>query len=265
MNIQVIILAAGRGERMRSAFPYPKALVPINGIPMIVRLLQTLLGSRLIIENILIVVRPEEEALFREEMSRYFPRARRLRWVVQQPCDGYGTASGVQAVLRSGEPLADRVMIMNSDTPFLSAGSLEKMASSTDATTDLCVGSVFVEGRGYGRVVRSGDTVRIVEQKEIDILPEDHEWRGVCEANTGVYLARGAFLGQAREIVECPVTHEKKLTDLCGLARSVRVFSGFSALEVLNVNSPLDRNYAEYILSKERNDLIDSFFFRLLQ
>lgn len=262
MNIQVILLAAGRGERMRASFPYPKALVPIHGVPMIVRLLQTLLGSRLILENIVIVVRPEDEALFRGELPRYLPRFRRFVFVVQESCDGYGTASGVQAVLRAGVPLADRIMIMNSDTPFLSAESLEKMASSS-MTADLCLGTAFIEGRGYGRVIRSGDSVRIMEQKEIDLLPEGHEWRDICEANTGVYLVTPPLLKRVGEIVECSVTREKKLTDLCALAGSVSLIPGFSGREVLNINSPLDRNYAEYLLSKERDDMIDSFFFRL--
>lgn len=262
MNIQVIVLAAGRGERMRASFPYPKALVPIHGVPMIVRLLQTLIRSRLILENVIVVVRPEEEALFRGELGRYLPRFRKFEWVVQEPCDGYGTASGVQAVLRAGVPLADRVMIMNSDTPFLSAASLERMASSS-TTADLCVGTAFIEGRGYGRVIRSGESVTIMEQKEIDLLPEGHEWREVCEANTGVYIVRAPFLKRVGEIVECPVTREKKLTDMCALAGSVLLIQGFSEREVLNVNSPLDRNYSEYLLSRERDDTIDSFFFRL--
>jgi 2-C-methyl-D-erythritol 4-phosphate cytidylyltransferase len=63
--IHVVILAAGRGERMRAAFPgIPKSLVPLDHTPMLVRLLRTLQSSVLEVNAITIVVRPEEKDLF---------------------------------------------------------------------------------------------------------------------------------------------------------------------------------------------------------
>jgi len=256
--MDIIILAAGRGERMRQAFPYPKPLVPIHGVPMIIRLIDTLFTSRLIIGRVYIVIRKDDEPLFQKEVSRYFPRIspQKIRWIHQEEkADGYGTGAGVHAVLRSGDEMSERILILNSDTPLLTARSIEGIATS-GAEVSLCVGTVFLKDpRGYGRIVRSvNGTIQIVEQKEIT---DGHEWETINEVNTGIYVVCRDVFHQLKEITPCPVINEKKLTDICRLSRNTITYGRFSEREVLNVNSPTDRNYAEHLLMKERDDTID--------
>lgn len=271
MRLRVLVLAAGRGERMRQGFPgIPKALVPVDHTPMIIRLIQTLLHSNhLDIANLTVVVRPEDEALFLTEFTRYLSPIllRKIGFVIQNLEDGYGTAAGVQAFLRQTPlPLSeDLILILNGDAPLLRVQSLENMIQHF--TSDLLLGTVFVDNpHGYGRIVHESPfQIRILEQKEVDQLPPHHSSRNLHEVNTGIYLMAASLLPIVSSISTCPVTHEKKLTDLCLLSPRTHVFSGFSEQEVVNINSPLDRNYAEHLLFLQRQEAIHRPLFSLLK
>jgi bifunctional UDP-N-acetylglucosamine pyrophosphorylase/glucosamine-1-phosphate N-acetyltransferase len=261
--MDILILAAGRGERMRVAYPYPKPLVPVHGTPMIIRLLYTLL-TYISFHKIFIVVRPEDEPLFQRELQRYFPREHNLqKWVFvrQEERHGYGTAAGVQAFIQSVPDIQDHVLILNSDTPMLTPKSLEKMLTST-RDAELCVGTVFIKNpKGYGRIIREDNSIMIVEQKEI---PDGHEWNDIHEVNTGIYIVHRSLLNKVDTIIECVITHEKKLTDICDLTDSITTFNQFSEVEIMNINTPLDRNFAENILKKQRDDTLDRILYNLV-
>jgi len=269
-SIHVVILAAGRGERMRAAFPgIPKSLVPLDHTPMLVRLLRTLQNTLLDVHAITIVVRPEEEDLFSRELRRYMSShfMQKVMFCVQEEQMGYGTAAGLQAFASTTSAYHDdRYMVLNGDAPLVLAETLHKMMMVAP-NADLVVGTVFMQDpSGYGRVVRmgGGSGIKILEQKEIDALPSNDPSRKVCEVNTGIYLMTKELVQKTQKIEECPVTKEKKLTDICGWTESAHVFSGFTEEETLNINSPLDRNYAEYILFQKRTEAIHRPLYALL-
>jgi bifunctional UDP-N-acetylglucosamine pyrophosphorylase/glucosamine-1-phosphate N-acetyltransferase len=272
IHVHAIILAAGRGERMRIGFPgIPKALVPVDHTPMIIRLLKTLQSIVPSLHSISIVVRPEERALFKKEMDRYLSSryVEKIHLVVQEEKHGYGTAAGVQAAVESMDISSDHVyLVLNGDAPLIRTESLQKMIHDEwKEDTELVMGTVFVQDpTGYGRIFRDNvsSSIRILEQKEVDELPEHHPMRNVREINTGVYAVSGALMKRALSIEECPVTGEKKWTDICLRTNSIRVFSGMNEEEAINVNSPLDRNYAEHVVHTRRMEAIQRPLFSLL-
>jgi bifunctional UDP-N-acetylglucosamine pyrophosphorylase/glucosamine-1-phosphate N-acetyltransferase len=254
---------------MRIGFPgIPKALVPVDHTPMLIRLLKTLQSIVPSLDSISIVVRPEERAVFKKEMDRYLSSryVEKIRLVIQEEKHGYGTAAGVQAAVESIDISSDHIyLVLNGDAPLLRTESLQKMVN--ERKEDLVIGTVFVQDpTGYGRIVReaSSSSIRILEQKEVDELPEHHPMRNVREINTGVYAVSGALIKHAVSIEECPVTGEKKWTDICSRAESIRVFSGMNEEEAINVNSPLDRNYAEHVVHTRRMEAIQRPLFSLL-
>lgn len=265
-SIHVVILAAGRGERMRAAFPgIPKSLVPLDHTPMLIRLLRTLQSPLLSVEAVSVVVRPEEQELFAGELRRYLSGhfLQKVMLCAQQEKMGYGTAAGLQAFV-STEPPQDRFMILNGDAPLVLPETLRAMIMAAQ-DADLVVGTVFMrDPSGYGRVIKLGDRIKILEQKEMEGLPSDHPSRTICEVNTGIYLMTRHLMKKTLTITECPITREKKLTEVCGLSDSPRVFSGFTEEETLNINSPLDRNYAEHVLFEKRTEAIHRPLYALL-
>jgi bifunctional UDP-N-acetylglucosamine pyrophosphorylase / glucosamine-1-phosphate N-acetyltransferase len=177
----VLILAAGRGTRMRSNTP--KVLHDLCGLPMVlwpVRAAQAAGASRVVV-----VDSPARD------LDGVLPAGVEL--VVQPRPDGTGGA--VRAAAGSIDPDAP-VIVLSGDVPLVSAEAIvaltkahgESGASATIVTT------VLDDPTGYGRVVRheNGAFTRVVETKTAgDASPEDLH---IKEVNTGIYAFDGARL-----------------------------------------------------------------------
>jgi bifunctional UDP-N-acetylglucosamine pyrophosphorylase/glucosamine-1-phosphate N-acetyltransferase len=183
--LEVIILAAGRGTRMKSELP--KVLHPIGGKPMVACVLDT--ARQLGAERIHVVVghgaSQVSDAVAAPDVEIY----------VQSEQLGTGHA----ALQAAPSCRADStVLILFGDVPLLSADVLADVVSAAETQPTL-LAATLEDPMGYGRVLRSGDGdfARVVEQK--DGLPHELE---VTEVNTGVLAARGselvAWLGQVK-------------------------------------------------------------------
>ena len=157
MKLKALILAAGKGTRMKSDLP--KVIHKVNGIPMVKKILNELekLETE---ENILILGHKKEEVL--KELGD-------VKYVVQKEQLGTG-----HAIMQAYELLKDYdgdVMILCGDTPLLKYETLKEMyeahKKSGVATTILT--SIYDNPFGYGRIVKDGDKVKaIIEEKEAD-------------------------------------------------------------------------------------------------
>ncbi len=177
-----VVLAAGRGVRMRSR--RPKALHEVAGRPMLLLLLDALAGAGC--DRTVVVVADADD-----EVARAAREAGALVAVQREP---RGTAdAALSAAEAVGE--ASRVLIAHGDLPLLTSGSLAALANAhLDAQATLSLLTVEVEDpSGYGRIVRSGGSVAaIVEERETD-----EATRAIREINVGVYTAEAAWLWPA--------------------------------------------------------------------
>ena len=183
--LEVIVLAAGRGTRMKSELP--KVLHPIGGKPMVACVLHT--ARQLGAERIHVVVghgaSEVSDAVAAADVEIY----------VQSEQLGTGHAALQAAPYCHPD---STVLILFGDVPLLSAGVLADVVSAAEAQPTL-LAATLKDPTGYGRVIRSpdGSFARVVEQK--DGLPHELE---VTEVNTGVLAARGselvAWLGQVK-------------------------------------------------------------------
>lgn len=173
-EVTVVILAAGKGTRMRSRLP--KVLHQIAGETLLGHVLATV--ERLGIPRAIAIVGHGADQV----------RATLPAWVetVEQR-EQLGTGHAVQQVVPALEGFEGDVLILSGDVPLLSAETLSAMrlahqdskAALTLLTTELA------NPTGYGRILRQGGrVVGIVEHK--DATPEEREIR---EINAGVYLA----------------------------------------------------------------------------
>ena len=187
MKLAVVVLAAGKGTRMKST--RAKVLHPVAGRPMIeypVELARSLGADRIV------CVLGHQEAEVRAALAARFGEGA-VDVAVQHEQLGTGHAVQMAAAALAGferEP-GGRVLILYGDTPLLTRDLLLRLVQ---ATGDHLLGLVTFRApdpRGYGRIVRdgAGRMVRIVEEKDAS----DGE-RLIDEVNAGLYCVGAGFL-----------------------------------------------------------------------
>lgn len=226
MSVGVIILAAGKGTRMKT--DRAKVLHEACG--------QTLLGwaleasASLDPEEIVVVVGHESE-----QVVAALPDTATA--AIQEPQNGTGHATriGLEAFAESH----DTVVVLPGDMPLIRAETLENLVHAHEgANTAATVLTVVLDDpSGYGRIIRNGElVVSVIEDR--DTTPEQHSVR---EINTSVYAFRGDLLNSALgEIGSDNDQGEQYLTDVVGvLVGAGHSVSGFVAAkeEGLGVNS----------------------------
>lgn len=242
MKLKTLILAAGKGTRMKSDLP--KVIHKVNGIPMVKKIITELekLGTE---ENILILGHKKEEIL--KELGD-------VKYVVQEEQLGTG-----HAIMQAKDLLKDYdgdVMILCGDTPLLRYETLNKMYEVHKklgvATTILT--SIYENPFGYGRIVKDGDKVTaIVEEKEAS-----EEIKKIKEVNAGVYCCNAKELFAALEkVTNNNEKGEYYLTDIVGIqvreGKNVASFVLEDSKEILGVNSKVELAEASKILRERKN------------
>jgi bifunctional UDP-N-acetylglucosamine pyrophosphorylase / glucosamine-1-phosphate N-acetyltransferase len=178
--LAAVILAAGKGTRMRSATH--KVLHPLAGRPMIEHLMASL--AELAPERTVVVV-----GEWREQLEAAL--AGRAEFVVQQP--QHGTGHAVQQVEAALEGFEGDVLVLYGDVPLVRAETMRRMIERLHGEGDpVAVVLAFEPGDPlqYGRVIATGDHVAwMVEHKDAN---EDQ--RAVRLCNSGLLAARADAL-----------------------------------------------------------------------
>jgi len=228
--IHAVILAAGKGTRMKS--PLPKVIHPVLGRPMILRVSET--AARAGCEGITAVVG------FGRELVTPLLDDSGVPWVVQEP--QLGTAHALQCAL----PLigkATEVLVLLGDVPLLRVETIRELVEcrrSAGAAMSVLT-AVPPDPSGYGRVIRDvdGSVRKIVEHR--DATPEELSCN---EINTGIMVFDATCLATLLSGIGNGNTQgEYYLTDAVEVAlaggRRVSAVASPEWLEVRGVNDPL--------------------------
>lgn len=226
--MEVVILAAGQGKRMRSVLP--KVLQPIAGTPMLAHVVDA--ARALSVQRICVVYGHGGEVV-RERLD-----APDLAWARQEP--QLGTGHAVQQALPHLSE-AESALVLYGDVPLIAEATLRRLAEAAGGSRLALLTVELDNPTGYGRILRdgSGRVTRIVEEKDAS----DAE-RRVREVNTGILVAPVARLRDwLGRIGNDNAQGEYYLTDIIGLAavddvEVVTVQPG-AAWETLGVNSKL--------------------------
>jgi bifunctional UDP-N-acetylglucosamine pyrophosphorylase/glucosamine-1-phosphate N-acetyltransferase len=233
-TIEVCILAAGKGTRMKSS--KPKVLHPIAGRPMLRHLVSTV--QSLNINNVHVVVGSGAD-----EVKQSFQNDD-IDFVLQLEQKGTGHAV-MQALPHLDE--SKRVLILLGDAPLLKAETIEQMLK---CECDLGVLTVIQANPfNYGRIIRQHDQIiEIVEEKDAG-----DEQRQISEVNTGVMIADVKKLSRWLDRITPENSQgELLLTDIVKMANSdgdvVKGIVAADPIEVQGVNdfeqlSQLERYY----------------------
>ena len=247
-NTAAVVLAAGKGTRMKSA--RPKVMHAIAGQPMVRHVLSAL--EPLDLTRVVVVVGPDMPDL--EKTVAPHPT------VVQMA--RRGTAD---AVLAARPALKDfdsgTVLIVYGDTPLMQTGTIERLLKAREGGAALVIlGFRPADPTGYGRLITNGqDTLEaIVEHR--DATP-DQRTNNLC--NSGIMVVDAARLFPLLDRVgDDNARNEFYLTDIVGLAREDGLFCRYveaDAEEMMGVdNKPaLARAEAAWQARRRRQALDD--------
>jgi len=177
--VNVVILAAGMGKRMRSDLP--KVLHPLAGKPLLAHVVDC--ARSLGPGRIVIVYGHGGEAV---------PRAiagEDLLWALQEP--QLGTGHAVMQALPHLDPAAP-TLVLYGDVPLIGRDTLARLLAAAGSGRLGLLTVELPDPEGYGRVLREGGRiVRIVEHKDAD-----DDARAIREVNTGIVVAPTAALAR---------------------------------------------------------------------
>lgn len=177
MSLDVVILAAGQGTRMRSALP--KVLHPLAGKPMVRHVIDTAGGLNA--DRLHVVVGHGADRV-RQALDDC-----EVRFALQAEQKGTG-----HAVAQTLEALGNgKVLVLYGDVPLILRQTLEALLAEVDEERMALLTVTLDDPTGYGRILRNaeGEAVAIVEHKDAS----EHE-RQVRECNTGIMAMTAAQL-----------------------------------------------------------------------
>lgn len=243
MALQVVILAAGKGTRMRSSLP--KVMQPLAGRPL---LSHVIAAARALGAERPIVVYGHGGDMVQQAFA-----GQALDWVLQAEQKGTGHAVQVALPVLAG---SGRSLILYGDVPLISVATLERLVAAVPDEQSLALLTVHLANpSGYGRIVReAGRVVRIVEQKDASEAE-----KAITEVNTGILCVPNALLHQwLPTLKNNNAQGEYYLTDLIGMATGnnvpVTAVHPDTVWEVEGVNDKLQLATLERVWQRAQAD-----------
>ena len=232
MTLNVVIMAAGKGTRMKSALP--KVLHKLAGRS----LLQHVLDAAAPVQAARTVVISGHGADAVEAAAA--PSGALFARQMPQLGTGHAVQQAVPLLLDDDSEPCNITLILNGDVPLIQTQTLHELVATCAGTHLALLTIELPDATGYGRIVRSGAQVQaIVEDK--DASPAQ---RAIREIYTGILAAPTAALKRwVMALKDDNAQHEFYLTDIVAMAVAeglpVRTSTAANETEVLGVNSPV--------------------------
>ena len=245
-NIHTVVLAAGRGTRMKSQVP--KVLHRINGFSLIGRVLQT--AAELAPTSTTLVVGHGAD-----QVRASLAGSQNLKFVVQEKQLGTGHALLQTAPLLRGK--RGILVLLSADVPLLTPATLQALDAThidTGAAATVITAKV-ARPFGYGRIVRTAGRIsRIVEEK--DASPAQ---RAITEINSGIYALDLSMVFEALDTIGTANKQgEYYLPDLIAIfrkqKRTVATWTVERAEEIRGINSRAELAEVTAMVRQQKNE-----------
>ncbi len=248
--IAAIVLAAGKGTRMRSE--HPKVLTPCCGRPMLEYPLEALRFAG--VKKIFAVV-----GYRAEEVRQTFSQRKEIEFVLQTEQKGTGHAvrmcvPNLRDLLKKNGNQTFPVVVVAGDSPLMQGSTITALLDDWKNSPCGCLlGTIEVENpRGLGRILRdgNGNFIGIVEEKDAT-----ETQRLICEVNQSYYVFSAADLLDVLDLLTANNAQgEYYITDVPALLLSrnkiVRALPILQPIESVSVNTPEELKIAEEMMKR---------------
>ncbi|HMV43966.1 MAG TPA: NTP transferase domain-containing protein [Leptospiraceae bacterium] len=242
-KICAVVLAAGKGTRMKSELP--KVATLLNGKPLLLHVLDNLIASG--IKDIYVVVGFKKEVVM--DLCKSYTN---IHFVEQK--EQLGTGHALLCCENSLKDFQGNLLVACGDVPLLTSTSFKNLANFhlTNHHSVTVLSAEIDTPKGYGRLIRNNanQLLRIVEEKDAT-----DEERNVKEINTGTYIFNSPEVFQNLKKVNTENAQgEYYLPDLVKIANLKNEKTGAlvlnNHLESSGVNSPEDLQRLESYIAE---------------
>ena len=227
-RLNIIILAAGQGTRMKSALP--KVLHKLAHKPLLLHVLDT---ARQLDAHTVHVVYGHGGEQVKQQLAK-----ENVNWVLQD--QQLGTGHAVEQAM-PGIPDNETVLILYGDVPLITQETLQRLIGAASGGALGLLTAELPDPTGYGRIIRNeaGQVLRIVEQKDAS-----DEQRQIREINTGMLAMESNRLKQwLTQLENNNAQGEYYLTDIIGMAAlegvAINTVQPHTLAEIEGVNNKL--------------------------
>lgn len=241
MKTYAIVLAAGKGTRMKSSLP--KVMHHISGLPMVEHIVRKL--EKLNVDEIVMITGHGAESI-----ENHF-HSDRVTFVRQD--EQLGTAHAVMQAASLLENKSGKTLVLTGDTPLLSKESLKELLDKSNVADGVVLTTIQENPFGYGRILRDEEknVIDIIEEKDASF-----EEKNIKEVNTGIFCFDNETLFSfIKEIGNFNAQNEFYLTDI------VKVFNQhgkrfdstttYNHFEVMGINDRYQLSIAQDYHQKE--------------
>ena len=232
-NTKVLILAAGKGTRMKSN--KPKVLHELAGQNMLTHILDTCLSASL--KDIYIVLGEKKELII-NEVNNF-----KVKFIYQE--NQLGTADAINSARKSIGEFRGKLLILYGDMPLIKKDSLKKIIRNTNNNISL-VGFYAKNPAGYGRITNNKSSVSVIEEKNAnkEIKNINLCYSGIlCGSSKEIFKALG-------KVKKDQITQEYLFTNIFNYLKIPIKILTFSEQELMGINDRLQLSNADKILQE---------------
>ena len=236
-NLQILILAAGKGTRMNS--DTPKVLHEVSGIPMIEH----------VIDKAKLLKPSKISIMINKDLSGIQKEYQNIQTLIQEP--QLGTGHAVQIFLKKNKLKNSKLLVLYGDNPLVNSVDLKNMNSELKKNDLVIMGFDQDKNNSYGIIIEKKGTVEeIVEFKDATKLQKKIK---VC--NSGIIALGSRALQLVNQIKNNNIKKEFYLTDIVKLSKKynhkIKLIAAKDAKTALGINDMNELGIAETIMQDQ--------------
>lgn len=226
MNLATVILAAGKGKRMKNP-DKSKVMFELNGKPLIEYVVD--LALKINSDKIVLIVGHQKQSVINFINEKYSDNISRIKFAYQD--EQLGTGHAIMQTYEAMKDFKGDVLILSGDVPLLKYETVERFIAfhNNNNFRASLLSAIFEDPFGYGRIIRDYENNFVDIREEKDSTEEEKK---IKEINSGIYIIDNELLFEAIKTLKTDNAQgEYYLTDVFKYFRDKKIKIGAIPVE----------------------------------